>query len=641
VFSGIGSLGGSMTLVKNGSGKLTLAETNGDNFSGGIIVNDGTVILDNTNSSITGGTTIAASGTVRIGNNDANGLLPLGSVTVSGALVFSNAINITVSNTISGAGTLTQNDTNIVILSGNSTFNGTVTVAEGTLQVGSTNGLSQAASVTVNSGATLDVGGQALFGTIPGLTVMAGGAGVGGNGAVLNSVSDQTKVLHSLTLTGNTTLGGSANWDIRNSSGNTATADAPLTGAYNLTKVGTNTVSLRGVTVDTSLGDINVQAGSLVFTATTTAQINSLGDPTRTITVFTNATLTLDTLSLVLIKNVVLNDGATLKGSGTNSSGGPVTFGGPVTLAGSATSTENTGAAFMLTNVVSGSGKLTKSGSGILFLGGATNTFSGSVTVTGGTLALTNVNSTDGNIPAGVTSISIGGGTALDVSGRSDTTLTLGGGQTLSGGGTGTNGVGTINGIFIASVGSFVAPGTSSTNTGTLSVSSNATLHGTTTMKLNAATGANDQLLANAIGYDGALIVTNFAGTITNGQSFQLFVATNGYLGTFGSITLPSATGLTWTNTLTVNGTITAGVVSGPLPQPHITGINLSGTNLVISGTNGTAGQQYEVLTSTNLTLALTNWISIATNTFTGGNFNATNTVNPSAPQNYFLLRVP
>jgi hypothetical protein len=47
------------------------------------------------------------------------------------------------------------------------------------------------------------------------------------------------------------------------------------------------------------------------------------------------------------------------------------------------------------------------------------------------------------------------------------------------------------------------------------------------------------------------------------------------------------------------------------------------------------------VLTSTNLALALTNWISIATNTFTGGNFNATNTVNPSAPQNYFLLRVP
>ncbi|MBW8863540.1 MAG: autotransporter-associated beta strand repeat-containing protein [Verrucomicrobia bacterium] len=639
-FGGAGSLGGSMTLVKNGSGTLNLSETGVDNFSGGVIVNNGTTVFDNANGAITGGTTIAAGGTVQVGNNDSGGHLPAGGVSALGALVFDSAANLTVNNIIAGSGTLTQNDTNIVNLSGNNTFSGTALVAQGTLMVGNSNGLGQATSVTVNSGATLDVGGQSLFGTIPGLTVTVAGAGVGGNGALISSTNDQTKVFHNVTLTGDTTFGGGANWDIRNTSGNTATADASLNGAYNLTKVGTNTISFRGVTIDNNLGDINVQAGSLTFTATTTAQINSLGDPARTITVATNSTLTLDTLSLVLNKNIALNDGATLKGSGTNSSGGPVTFGGPVAFGGNVTSTENTGAAFMLTNVVSGSGKLTKSGVGVLFLGGAVNTFSGSISVSGGTLALTNVNSTDGNIPSGVTSISIGGNTRLDVSGRSDGTLTLGGGQILSGG-TGTNGPGAVNGILIASVGSFVSPGTGTTNIGTISVSSNATLHGTATMKLNAATGANDQLLANAITYDGALSVTNVSGTITNGQAFQLFAGTNGYTGTFGSITLPSAPGLTWTNTLTANGTITAGVVATTPVSPGHINITLSGSNVIISGTNGSSGQQYEVLSSTNLTLPLSNWVSIGTNMFPGGNFTATNTYNPLAPQTFYILRLP
>jgi hypothetical protein len=125
---------------------------------------------------------------------------------------------------------------------------------------------------------------------------------------------------------------------------------------------------------------------------------------------------------------------------------------------------------------------------------------------------------------------------------------------------------------------------------------------------------------------------------VTNGQSFQLFVATNGYSLNFSSVTLPSATGLTWTNTLTTDGRITAGVV--PPAQPIITSISLSGTSLVISGTGGTAGFQFAVLTSTNLVLPLSQWTPIVTNTFTGGNFSVTITVDPSVPQNFYMLKV-
>ena len=75
--------------------------------------------------------------------------------------------------------------------------------------------------------------------------------------------------------------------------------------------------------------------------------------------------------------------------------------------------------------------------------------------------------------------------------------------------------------------------------------------------------------------------------------------------------------------------------------QPAITRINLSGTSLVLSGTNGTSGLQFTVLTSTNLSLPLGQWSSVTTGTFTGSSFSVTNTVNPGKPQNFYLLQVP
>ena len=637
VFSGTGSISGSTALVKNGSGTLTLSETNGDNFSGGIFVNNGTVVLDNANSAISGGTTINA-GTVQVGNNDANGNLPSGGIADGGALVFDSATNLFVANAISGSGTLAQNDTNIVTLAGNSSFTGTATVAQGTLQVGSTNGLGLATGVTVDSGATFDLNGFALFGNgNSNLVVMASGAGNGAGAIVNNSTNNVSKALHLVTLTGDTTLGGTANWDIRNSSSKGSGPDGQLNGAFNLTKVGTNTISLNNLTVDSGLENISVQAGTLDVANQTT----TLGDPSATVTVFTNATLTLDTLVNVMTKVVILNSGATLKGSSTNGAGGPVTLNGPVTLAGSDSVVANSGALLMLENTVGGPGSLTKSGSGTVFLA-ASNTYSGSTVVSGGTLALYGGGS-DGSISSSV-NINVTSGATLDASGRSNGTMTLVSGQTLAGG-VGTNGPGTINGNFVANLGSIVAPGTGTTNIGTLSVVSNATLQGTTMMKISAA-GGNDQLEASGITYGGSLAVTNFSGAVTNGQTFQLFVATNGVYnaGNFSSVTLPSAAGLTWTNNLTNNGTITAGVKIIPSPRPIITNIGLLGANLHLNGTNGASGGTLYVLASTNLALAITNWTAISTNTFTGsGTFNVTvtNILNPNVPQSFYIISQP
>ncbi|MGH7994683.1 MAG: hypothetical protein ACREDQ_14265, partial [Limisphaerales bacterium] len=86
------------------------------------------------------------------------------------------------------------------------------------------------------------------------------------------------------------------------------------------------------------------------------------------------------------------------------------------------------------------------------------------------------------------------------------------------------------------------------------------------------------------------------------------------------------------------NGTLAVVAAS----SPQITSTFLSGTNLVISGSGGSAHADYYVLTSTNVALPLTSWDFLYTNTFDGGgNFLFTNPVSPATPQQFFLLRLP
>jgi fibronectin-binding autotransporter adhesin len=506
------------------------------------------------------------------------------------------------------------------------------------LQTGGTNVLGAATNVIVSSGATLDVNGQALYGngSVPPVTIS--GAGVGGNGAIVNnSTSDLTKTLHVLTLAADATVGGSANWDIRNSTGSGAPADGQLNGAFNLTKVGTNTFSMRGVSIDPSLGNINVQSGSLTITATASAPVATLGNASATITVCSNAQFTLDTIGNVPDKLYVLTNSGSLKSADTNTLGA----GSTIFLTGAANNgiTVNSGAQFTINSVISGPGGFTKNGGNVLFLTTA-NTYSGSTVVSSGTLAL--YGGGDGSI-ASSTNININPGATLDVSGRTDGTFTLMSGQTLNGGIGG--GPGLINGILIANAGSVIAPGgLGSTNLGSISISSNVTLQGSTSLKLNPANGTNSWIGAYGITYGGSLTVTNLSTAFTNGQTFQLFVAANGVYNaaTFSSVTLPTVPGVTWTTNLAVNGTITATVVPVIPPTPTITHIGLVGADLHLNGTNGALGGTFYVVASTNLTVPLTNWPAISTNTFTGsGTFNVTvtNAVDPNVPQTFYSIK--
>jgi hypothetical protein len=80
-----------------------------------------------------------------------------------------------------------------------------------------------------------------------------------------------------------------------------------------------------------------------------------------------------------------------------------------------------------------------------------------------------------------------------------------------------------------------------------------------------------------------------------------------------------------------------------PPPQPIIQSIGLSGTNLVLQGTNGLATGVYRLLASTNLTLPFQQWSSIWTNTLTSnGNFSvtATNAVKTKSASEFYVLQL-
>jgi len=82
-------------------------------------------------------------------------------------------------------------------------------------------------------------------------------------------------------------------------------------------------------------------------------------------------------------------------------------------------------------------------------------------------------------------------------------------------------------------------------------------------------------------------------------------------------------------------------VLQPPIPQPQIAAITVSGSNIIISGTNGLAGKPYLILTSTNLAIPASGWTISATNSFDPtGNFNFTNPADPAEPQLFYRLQL-
>ena len=76
------------------------------------------------------------------------------------------------------------------------------------------------------------------------------------------------------------------------------------------------------------------------------------------------------------------------------------------------------------------------------------------------------------------------------------------------------------------------------------------------------------------------------------------------------------------------------------LAAPQFTNSLRRGTNFVFGGLGGSNNGAYALRSATNLTLPLTNWTALATNSFDGnGRFNLTNPIIPTGKRQFYALQ--
>src|SRR5262245_23395963 len=163
-----GTISGSGRLVKVGEGTLTLSGNN--SYTGGTLLNEGTLAVGSSRALGTGTLTLADGTTLQAAADGlalANAVRLLGDTTVD-----TQSNTLTLSGPISGTGGLDKIGSGTLTLTGASTYTGDTNVNEGVLTV---NG-SLVSAVSVNEGGTLTG-----TGTIGGLSVGSGGIVAPGN----------------------------------------------------------------------------------------------------------------------------------------------------------------------------------------------------------------------------------------------------------------------------------------------------------------------------------------------------------------------------------------------------------------------------------------------------------------------------
>jgi autotransporter-associated beta strand protein len=332
----------------------------------------------------------------------------------------------TISVVISGTGTVEQKGANVLTLSGANNYNGVTTVTAGTLKVGNATALGGTlAGTTIADGGTLDLNGFSF--TAEQFT--AQGPGVDGKGAIINSNTQQSSSLRRVTLSGNTSFGGSNYWRIYGLGSSLSTNG----NSYNLTKVGSNQILIFG-TVDAALADININEGFLGLQA----GIVTMGDPSKTVTIASGATLYFDGVSRIQDKKCVLNGGTiwaefgagaqnTFTGHITvNSSGGIFDAGGALTGG-----TPNADAVLNLSGPITGDGNVTKNGPGTVFITG-TPGYDGQTTINDGTLQIDTGLAVSLHAVTGAGTLGVDNATSLTVDSINLGTLTIGAGSTVT-----------------------------------------------------------------------------------------------------------------------------------------------------------------------------------------------------------------
>jgi fibronectin-binding autotransporter adhesin len=398
-------------ITKLGAGTLTLA---GDN-------------------TYTGDTTISA-GALQIGNGGTTGSI-LGNVTNNATLIFNRGNALTYGGVISGTGNLVKNGGGALTLSGFNTFTGGTTVNAGTLKLTAGGGIGTIrGALTINPGTVVESDAIDAFGYVTGSKV---DSIVVNGGTIVHTAAGNLGWGVAYTLSNGALL--TSNGGVSDTNATSLFAfGGPIGGntSVNVT-AGVNTIAghvdLRGDSDSFTLPNTNVN-----FTVASGATLNiTAGISSHNYSTGAPVGLTKLGPGLMTFTGANTYSGPTIISAGTLQIGDGVT-------SGSVTSDITNNAALIFNQpagtstyagVISGTGSLTKAGTGVL-------TFSSSETYTGPT--------------------TLASGT-LNVNGAlASTTVSVQSGATLAG-------TGSLQGVATLHIGGHIAPGSSSgSSTGTL-----------------------------------------------------------------------------------------------------------------------------------------------------------------------------
>jgi autotransporter-associated beta strand protein len=342
------------------------------------------------------------------------------------------------------------------------------------------------------------------------------------------------------------------------------------TGA-SLVKVGSGTLTLSGTSTYTGL--TAVEGGTLQAGANNAFAANSA---------FTVAS------------------GATLNLAGFNQTIGSLAGGGSVMLGSATLSTGNNNTSTTFAGTISGTGDLTKIGSGTLTLSGS-NTYSGGTTINAGTIAV----SADSNLGNSAGGLAFGGGTLKFLSGFTSNravTLNSGGGTfdtngynaTLAGTISGTGGLTKIGSGTLTLSGSIGYSGATAVNAGTLIVNGSIG---------NSAVTVTSGAMLSGTGAVGATTI-NSGATFAPGNSPGTMTVAGNLAFQSGALYVVQVNPSTGASAnVTAGGSAT---LAGTVQAVFATGSYVSRTYTILSAASGLNGTTFNALSTSHLPAGFT-----------------------------------
>lgn len=524
---------------------LATAEPIGSLSGTGIASIGAFINSSNSSASYSGALTLAAAS--RVANYGSGTFTLSGNISGNFALTFVTVGGITQSSASvwSGTGTLVKEGSGTLILTGQNSMTGAMTVSTGKLQLGANGGATNtplgtnAGGVTVSAGAVLDLSTYTLGGASTYETLNITGTGINNTGALIGNSSGNTnfgtmtvttnaRVLNSgsgsINFTGTITAAASVNFGVGGSGPvNISAAYGATATTATLTKWGSGNLTISVASITTGL--VRINEGTLTY-----GVADALSTPA--LTVAGGGTLNLNGFNETNIGAVTLIDGTIANTGGAATLTSTTTYTaekGTISAVLGGTSiafAKNTGGTLNLnsvnaftgaTNVNAGtlnygvsnalsSGNLTANG-GIINLGTYSDTV-GTVTLTSG-----EINSTTGVLTG--TSYAVASGTASAIlAGAVNLTKTTAGTVTLSGTNTYT-GITTISGgtLSISSIGNGGVAGN-------LGQATNAAANivfntGTATLQYTGSTASTDRSYTTTTALTAQFDIINRSATLT------------------------------------------------------------------------------------------------------------------------------